>query len=105
MEEYILALSTCKGQDAERIAQTLVEKKLCACVNVIPGMLSIYHWKGEIEREEEALLLMKTVEARKEDLFSALKEIHLYEVPEFIILPIRGGSVDYLDWIARNTRE
>lgn len=103
MVEYCLALTTCRKEDAERIAQCLVEKRLCACVNIILKMVSIYHWKGQIEREDEALLLMKTVESKKEDLLSALKEIHPYEVPEFIVLPIKWGSQDYLDWISRNT--
>lgn len=101
--DCILALTTCKQEDAMDIAQSIVEKGLCACVNIIPKIKSIYHWKGKIELEEESLLLMKTTEQTKKRLLSALKEIHPYEVPEFIVLPIQWGSADYLDWIVRNS--
>ncbi|MHA1935789.1 MAG: divalent-cation tolerance protein CutA [Candidatus Thorarchaeota archaeon] len=100
MTDYVVATSTCLEKDADDIARKLVETKACACVNIIRGLTSVYHWKGEIEVESEAILLMKTEEMYKDKLWRNIKKIHPYEVPEFIVLPIIWGSQDYLDWIS-----
>ncbi len=103
MSEYILVISTCPENEAESLAKILVESKLCACVNLIQNVFSIYHWKGRIEEEKESMLLMKTKKDLENDLFSVLKEHHSYEVPEFIVLSIDSGSDDYLKWIGEST--
>ena len=87
------------SEEAQRIASAVVERRLVACVNVVPGVVSIYRWKGEIHRDGEWLLLMKTTAARFEALREALVELHPYEVPEIIELPIERGHAPYLDWI------
>ena len=103
MTEYIVALSTCPEKEAEVIGRKLVESRKCACVNIIRGITSIYHWKGNIESETEDILLMKSISGMEQKLFDELRKHHPYEVPEFIILPIKWGSKDYLDWITEST--
>ena len=106
MSERVVAVSTVnKPEDAERIARALVERGLAACVNVVPGVVSIYRWKGQIEREGELLLVIKTRTERIEALREALVSLHPYEVPELIVLPITGGHAPYLAWLDENTQE
>jgi periplasmic divalent cation tolerance protein len=100
MSDYVVALSTvARAEDAERIARALVEQRLAACVNVVPGLVSVYRWKGAVEREDERLLVMKTRRERVEELRLALVRIHPYELPEMIVLPIESGHAPYLEWI------
>jgi periplasmic divalent cation tolerance protein len=100
MTGRIVALTTVgSAGDAERIAQALVERGHAACVNVLPGVLSFYRWKGEMTRDTEWLLVMKTTAARFEALREALVEMHPFDVPEVIELPIERGHAPYLEWI------
>ena len=85
--------------DAERIAEGMVEKGYAACVNVVPGVTSFYRWKGEVARDAEWLMVMKTTAARFEALREALVEMHPYDVPEVVELPIERGHAPYLEWI------
>ena len=87
------------AEDAERIARALVDRRVAACVNVLPGVTSFYRWKGEIARDAEWLLVMKTTAARFEALREAVVELHPYDVPEVVELPIERGHGPYLDWI------
>lgn len=87
------------ADDAEKLARELVERRLVACVNLVPGLVSIYRWKGRVERDEERLLVMKTSAARFEELKSAIVALHPYEVPEIIALPITSGHEPYLAWL------
>jgi periplasmic divalent cation tolerance protein len=99
----VLVLSTVgKREDADRIAQALVGERLAACVNVVPGLVSVYRWKGAVEREEELLLLIKTRADKVDALGARLRALHPYELPEMIVLPIAGGHAAYLEWIADN---
>ncbi|MHA1768297.1 MAG: divalent-cation tolerance protein CutA [Candidatus Thorarchaeota archaeon] len=104
MLEYIVAMSTCPTSKAEEIALSLVKKRLCACVNILPKVLSYYYWKGEIEKDAESLLLIKTEEEMKEPLLEALRSVHPYDMPEFIVVPVNWGASEYLDWITGNVR-
>jgi len=90
--------------DAERIARALVEERLAACVNVVPGVVSIYRWKGKVEQEAELLLVIKTLAPRVEALKARLLELHPYELPEVVVLPIGGGHAPYLAWIEDQVR-
>ncbi|MFH0924143.1 MAG: divalent-cation tolerance protein CutA [bacterium] len=99
-----LILSTCPENEVEKIANNLLEEKLIACVNVINGISSRYWWKGKIEKETEALLLMKTKDSLIENLISRIKELHSYEVPEVVVLDIEKGNPDYLKWIEEVTK-
>jgi periplasmic divalent cation tolerance protein len=106
MSERLLALSTVGSQeDAERIATALVERGLAACVNVVPGVLSIYRWKGRVERDDERLLVIKTRADRFEALRAALLELHPYELPELVAMPIAAGHPPYLAWLDESVLE
>lgn len=103
MTGRVVALSTvARSEDAERIATALVERGLAACVNVVPGVTSVYRWKGEVRRDAELLLVIKTRAERLEDLRQALVSLHPYEVPELVALAIEGGHAPYLEWLDRS---
>ena len=90
--------------DAEKFASQLVEEKLAACVNIALAMRSVYRWKGAVERADERQLLIKTSSTQLTALESRIRSLHPYDVPEFVVIPITGGSDDYLSWLAENTR-
>lgn len=90
--------------DAQRIARALVEERLAACVNVVPGVVSVYRWKGVVEKEDELLLVIKTIGERVEQLKARLLQLHPYELPEVVVIPIGGGHAPYLEWIAEQAR-
>ncbi len=95
-----LVLTTTSSQEeARRIAHALVERRLAACVNVVSRIDSIYRWKEKVEETQEFLLLIKTTESAVDQLREAIQELHSYEVPECIVLPIESGSEKYLNWI------
>ena len=98
--ECVVVLTTIgSGTDGHHLAATLVNERLAACVNVFAEMESIYRWKGQVETDRERQLIMKTTAARVPALKARLDELHDYEVPEFIVLRIAGGSDAYLGWI------
>jgi periplasmic divalent cation tolerance protein len=100
VSERVVALSTVKSaEDAERIARFLVERRLAACVSVVPGLVSLYRWKGGVERDEERLIVIKTRGDRLDALREALVSIHPYEVPELVALPVVDGNPPYLAWL------
>ena len=90
---------------AEMLARTLVEERLAACVNVIPGVRSIYRWEGALQDDSELVLVIKSHRNRTQALAARIKDLHPYELPEVLVLPVSGGSAAYLDWIATETRE
>jgi periplasmic divalent cation tolerance protein len=90
--------------DAQRIARALVEERLAACVNVVPGITSIYRWKGTVEQEPELMLVIKTLGERVEQLKARLVELHPYELPELVVIPIGGGHAPYLAWLAEQVQ-
>jgi len=100
MSERVVVLSTvARSEDAERIARQLVERRLAACVNVVPGLVSIYRWQERVERDEELLLVIKTRAERLEALRETIAELHPYEVPEVLALQILAGHPPYLAWL------
>ncbi len=84
---------------AQKLARTVLEQKLAACVNIIPGITSLFWWQNKIDEQTEVLLVSKTVRAKVSALIAAVKQAHPYEVPEIIALPIVEGSEDYLRWV------
>jgi periplasmic divalent cation tolerance protein len=103
MTNKIVVLSTCASpEEADRLARSLVEQRLAACVNVIPGINSHYWWQGRIETAQECLLLVKSSRERFDQLRSVLEQAHSYEIPEVIALPVVDGSLNYLNWIDLN---
>jgi periplasmic divalent cation tolerance protein len=106
MTDKIVVLSTCASpEEAEKIARALVEKKLAACVNILPAVRSIYRWKNAIEDEQETLLLIKSSRALFNELRSEIERLHSYEVPEAIAIPIVDGLDRYLEWMAGVLKE
>jgi periplasmic divalent cation tolerance protein len=100
----LVVLCTCPDEAAaERIATTLVEEQLAACVNRIPGIASIYRWQGKVCRDSEHLLLIKTTRERFEALRERVVALHPYELPEVIAVDIAAGHAPYLDWIKSST--
>jgi periplasmic divalent cation tolerance protein len=100
----LLIFCTCPDQaTAERIAETVVEERLAACVNLVPGLTSVYRWEGQVQRDAELLLLIKTRAAIYPLLEARLHELHPYQTPEIIALPIPAGSAAYLTWLEDNT--
>jgi periplasmic divalent cation tolerance protein len=95
-----IVLSTAGSpEEAVRISRELVERGLAACVNRVPGVTSVYRWQGAIEEASEVLLIIKTSAEEVPAVEAALRELHSYEVPEFLVLPVVGGSRSYLDWL------
>ena len=91
--------------EAERAGRTLVERRLCACVNILPGMVSLYWWQGAIERGEEAVMIIKTRATLAEAVRAAVKEMHSYATPAILVLPIESVDPDYHAWIVAETEE
>jgi periplasmic divalent cation tolerance protein len=104
--EFRVVLLTCASKaEAKTIARGLVEQRLAACVNITTTPVeSIYRWKEKIENAREYLLVVKTVKKRLRELQRAVKSMHSYDVPEFIVLPIESGSKEYLDWLKASTK-
>jgi periplasmic divalent cation tolerance protein len=91
--------STSSPSDAERLASALVESGHVACVNIVPGVVSVYRWKGQIERSGECLLIIKCPRANVRAAVETLVKAHPYEVPEAIVLKVKGGHPEYLNWV------
>ncbi|MFT0861216.1 divalent-cation tolerance protein CutA [Ancylobacter sp. G4_0304] len=89
--------------EAEAAGRAIVADGLAACVNILPGMVSIYRWQGEIERAQETVMLLKTREDLAEAVAQAVRARHPYEVPAILFLPVTGGDGAYLDWIEAET--
>lgn len=103
MTDALVVLVTAPtAEKAGEIARALVEEKLAACGNVLPGVRSIYRWKGTVQDEGEALLLLKTQRRRFAELRDRILALHPYDVPEVLALPVEEGSDAYLDWIAQS---
>lgn len=103
---HCVVLVTCGSRkEAQRIARTVVESRLAACVNILRAPVdSIYRWKGAVESAREFLLVVKTAKSKLRALEARVRELHSYDVPEFIVLPVVGGSRAYLDWLTENVQ-
>jgi len=95
----VVLITTGSEEEALKIAEVLVNRRKAACVNIVPRVDSLFRWKGKIDSARESLLLVKTKASLLSEIISLVKEIHSYEVPEIIALPIIGGSEDYLRWL------
>jgi periplasmic divalent cation tolerance protein len=89
--------------EAERTGRSLVERRLCACVNILPGMVSYYWWQGAIERGDEVVMIIKTRAALADAVRVAVKEMHSYTTPAVLVMPIESVDADYEAWIMRET--
>ncbi len=101
-----IALSTVDSEEeARKLATLLVEAGLAACVNIVPGVVSVYRWRGRLCQDAEWLLVIKTRESRLAELESRLRAVHSYETPELIVLEIVAGSSPYLEWLNEMVEE
>lgn len=105
MTDKIVVMSTCSSEEeAERISKALVEERIAACVNVIPGLRSFYRWQGAVESASEWLLLIKSSREKFDAVRIALEKAHSYDVPEIVAIPIVEGSLNYLTWLDGSLR-
>ena len=100
-----VVLCNCPEGASTSIAQTLVTEELAACVNILPGVTSIYRWEGELQTDQEHTLLMKTSDTLWERLRQRIEELHPYTTPEIIKLPVDGVNQSYLEWVLSSTRK
>ena len=102
--EYVIVLTTLPpDHDAAALARTLVDEHLAACVNIQTEMESVYWWKGRVEQERERQIVIKTRAARVDDLVARVGQLHPYEVPEVLVIPVLAGSDAYLGWVSAAT--
>ncbi|HLG19716.1 MAG TPA: divalent-cation tolerance protein CutA [Bdellovibrionota bacterium] len=100
---HLVFSATGSRKNARKIAQMLVDRRLAACVNIVPGVQSLFRWKGKRRDERECLILIKTRKSLLPQIERALRKYHAYELPELISLPLGKGSALYLEWIAQST--
>jgi periplasmic divalent cation tolerance protein len=106
MERAVLVYTTYPSVvEAERAGRLIVERRLAACVNILPGMVSHYWWQGALERGEEAVMIIKTRASLAEKVRAAVKAGHSYTTPSILVLPVEGGDPDYLGWIMAETEK
>lgn len=100
MSDVTVTLCTCPDRDcADRIAHTLVDERLAACVNALPGVSSTYRWQGQVQQDSEHLLLIKSTPECAAALLDRIMELHPYDVPEILTLPVATGLPAYMDWL------
>ena len=100
----VVLVTVPRGGKAESLAEGAVEARLAACVNILPGVTSIYRWRGRVHRDRESLLVIKTTAARLKELERWIKQRHPYETPEFLVLSVTAGSKEYLSWLAEQAK-
>lgn len=100
----VLLITTATAEEAQRISRVLLEQKKVACVNILPRVNSLFWWQGKLDSAEESLLIVKTKASQLSEIVPLVKELHSYDIPELIALPIIGGNQDYLEWIQKEVR-
>jgi len=103
-DAIIVLITAGSREEAARLADMLVVSHLAACVQMMPEMESVYHWKGSVERAAEILLIAKTTRANFDELESAVRALHSYETPEIVALPLTAASAPYLEWLTRTVK-
>ena len=101
-EPIVVLLTAPNDEEAKRLAEMLISSHLAACVQIMPGMESVYRWQGNIERQSEVLLIVKTMRSKFAELEREVRALHSYETPEIIALPVTAGSAPYLEWLVTN---
>ena len=102
--DIVLFITTADAEEARRIADVLVKKRKAACVNIVPGVSSLFWWQGKVEKTDESLLMVKSRASLLNQIVKLVKQHHSYDVPEIIALPIIGGNPDYLEWIGKELK-
>jgi len=106
MEEStnVVIFITSTDEEAHKIAEVLLNQRKVACVNIVPGVSSLFWWQDKIDSAQESLLIAKTKASQLNELVRLVREIHSYDIPEIIALPIIGGNQDYLEWIGKEVK-
>ncbi len=107
MEEFtytVLFITTANTEEAQRISSMLLNRKKAACVNIVPKVSSLFWWQDKLDSAQESLLIVKTKTSLLNEIVTLVREIHSYDIPEIIALPIVGGNQDYLDWIGKEVK-
>lgn len=100
MKVKLIYVTVPSRTEAETIAETVVTERLAACANILDGATSIFHWNGKLCRETEAVLILKTTEEKTEALSERIKQLHSYDCPCVVVLPIEGGNPDFIHWVS-----
>lgn len=107
MEEFayiVILITTSNSEEAYKIAEVLLNQRKAACVNIVPGVSSLFWWQDKLDSAQESLLIVKTKASLLPEIISLVKGVHSYDVPEIIALPIVGGNQDYLEWIGKEVK-
>jgi len=107
VEEFtytVLFITTANTEEAQRISSMLLNRKKAACVNIVPKVSSLFWWQDKLDSAQESLLIVKTKTSLLNEIVTLVREIHSYDIPEIIALPIVGGNQDYLDWIGKEVK-
>ena len=108
MQEFtdiVLFITTADTEEAQRIAGALLNERKAACVNIVPGIDSLFWWQGKLDSAQENLLIVKTRASVLDEIVRLVRELHSYDVPEIIALPIIGGNQDYLEWMGNEVKQ
>jgi len=100
----VLFITTATAEEAQRISKVLLEQRKVACVNIVPRVSTFFWWQGKLDSAQESLLIIKTKASLLSEIVRLVREIHSYDVPEIIALPIVGGNQDYLEWIGKEVK-
>ena len=103
--QIVVLITTGTGEEADKIANTLLSQRKAACVNTVPRVSSLFWWQDKLDSAQESLLIVKTKASLLDEIIRLVKEIHSYDVPEIIALPIVGGNQDYLEWIDKEVNK
>ena len=102
--KVVILITTGSDEEAHKIADMLLAQRKVACVNIMPRVDSLFWWQGKIDSAQESLLVIKTKASQLDEIIASVRELHSYEVPEIIALPVVGGNQDYFDWIDKEVR-
>lgn len=95
----LIYITTEDKEEAKRISAPLIEEGLAACTNILPGMSSVFYWEGEVQAEEECVMIVKTDETMNEKVMARVRELHSYDTPCMLVLPVKDGNADFVGWV------
>jgi periplasmic divalent cation tolerance protein len=104
-QKVVIFITTGTHEEANQLAEVLLKQRKAACINILPGVSSRFWWEGQLHSDQESLLIVKTKASLLDEIVGLVKEVHSYDVPEVIALPIIGGNPDYLEWIGKELQE
>jgi len=104
-QKVVIFITTGTDEEANRLAEVLLKQRKAACVNIVPGVRSHFWWEGNLDSDQESLLIVKAKASLLDEIIALVKEVHTYDVPEVIALPIIGGNPDYLEWIGKELQK